>query len=232
MMPGTNEAPPPRAVVFDLDGLMFNTEDLYHEVGAEVLRRRGHAVSVELLDEMMGRPPHAALQVMIDWHGLSATTDELLRDSDEILAALLDERLAPMPGLLELLAAIESGGLPKAIATSSRRDYARRVLAPLDLESRFAFILTSEDVTQGKPHPEIYEKAARQLALSPGQMMVLEDSQNGCRAAIAAGSVAVAVKSRHNQRHDFRGAALVAESLADGRIYDVLRLSPPKNVSS
>ncbi len=232
MMPGRNEARSPRAVVFDLDGLMFNTEDLYHEVGAEVLRRRGHVASVELLDEMMGRPPHAALQVMIDWHGLTATVDELLRDSDEILAGLLEQRLAPMPGLLDLLSAIETADLPKAIATSSRRAYVRRVLAPFELEPRFNFILTSEDVVHGKPHPEIYKKAARQFSLPAAEVLVLEDSQNGCRAAVEAGSIAVAVKSQHNQRHEFHGAALVAESLADHRIYGVLRLSPPKNVSS
>ena len=69
--------PAPRAVLFDLDGLMFNTEELYQDVGAELLRRRGHAFTQELLDQMMGRPGRIALQCMIDRHGLDATVEQL-----------------------------------------------------------------------------------------------------------------------------------------------------------
>ena len=96
--------PAPRAVVFDLDGLMFNTEELYYEVGSEILRRRGYAFTPELLDQMMGRPSHIALQIMIDTHTLKATVAELLAETDEIFPGILRERLAPMPGLVELLA--------------------------------------------------------------------------------------------------------------------------------
>src|SRR3954471_14832465 len=115
--------PRPTAVVFDLDGLMFNTEELYQEVGAELLRRRGYEFKQELLDQMMGRPSHIALQIMIDTHTLKATVSELLAETDEIFPGVLKERLAPMPGLIELLDALEKKSIPKAIATSSRRNF-------------------------------------------------------------------------------------------------------------
>jgi HAD superfamily hydrolase (TIGR01509 family) len=217
--------PSPRAVVFDLDGLMFNTEELYQEVGSEILRRRGYEFTQELLDQMMGRPSRVALQIMIDTHTLRATVEELLAETDEIFPEILNERLAPMPGLIDLLAALERHVIPKGIATSSRRAFVETVLAKFDFQLRFSPILTSEDITEGKPHPEIYLTAARRLGIAPAQMLVLEDSQNGFRAAVAAGAIAVAVPGEHSRRHDFRGAALVADSLADPRLYALLELA-------
>ncbi len=216
----------PRAVVFDLDGLMFNTEELYVEVGTEILRRRGYEFTPALLDQMMGRPSRVALQIMIDTHTLKATVEELLAETDELFPEILRARLAPMPGLVQLLAALEQHHIPKGIATSSRRAFVDRVLSQFDYHPRFAPILTSEDITEGKPHPEIYQKAATRLGIAPREMLVLEDSQNGCRAAVAAGAIAVAVPSGHSHRHDFNGAALVAVSLADPRIYERLGISP------
>jgi HAD superfamily hydrolase (TIGR01509 family) len=215
--------PLPRAVVFDLDGLMFNTEELYVEVGSELLRRRGFPFTEELIDRMMGRPSRVALQIMIDSHALSATVEELLAETDEIFPEILRTRLAPMPGLVELLEVLERRAIPKGIATSSRRSFVERVLGKFGYQPRFSPILTSEDIVEGKPHPEIYLKASERLGIAPGEMLVLEDSQNGCRAAIAAGAIAIAVPGTPSRHHDFTGAALVAESLADQRIYELLR---------
>ena len=212
----------PRAVVFDLDGLMFNTEELYQEVGTELLRRRGYVFTQELLDQMMGRPSQIALQMMIDTHTLKSTVEELLAETDEIFPEILQRRLAPMPGLVELLAALERNAVPKGIATSSRRSFVERVLGTFGYQPRFSPILTSEDITHGKPHPEIYLKAAERLNVTPGEMVVLEDSQNGCRAAVAAGAITIAVPGEHSRKHDFTGVALVADTLCDKRIYGLL----------
>src|SRR5262245_28132989 len=204
---------------------MFNTEELYQEVGTELLRRRGHVFTQDLLDRMMGRPSHVALQIMIDMHTLRATVEELLAETDEIFPGILRERLAPMPGLVELLAVLEKNFVPKAIATSSRRAFVEHVLGVFGYQPQFSPILTAEDITHGKPHPEIYLQAAQRLRVPPVEMMVLEDSENGCRAAIAAGAITVAVPGAHSQRHNFSGAALVADSLRDQRIYELLQLS-------
>jgi HAD superfamily hydrolase (TIGR01509 family) len=216
---------PPRAVVFDLDGLMFNTEELYQEVGSELLRRRGYEFTQELLDQMMGRPSRVALQIMIDTHTLKATVEELIAETDEIFPSILADRLAPMPGLIELLEAIERHAIPKAIATSSRRSFVEHVLGVFSYQSRFSPILTSEDITHGKPHPEIYLKAAQRLNVAPENMLVLEDSQNGCKAAIAAGAITVAVPGEHSSRHDFTGAKLIADTLRDKRIYGLIGIA-------
>jgi HAD superfamily hydrolase (TIGR01509 family) len=219
------ELPPPRAVVFDLDGLMFNTEDLYQDVGTAMLRRRGKAFDAELLDGMMGRPANAALQLMIDYHQLDCTVGELTVETDTLFAGLLEDRLEQMPGLADLLNALERVDIPKAIATSSGPSFVRRVLDHFSLAPRFQFILTCDDIREGKPHPEIYLLAASRLGCRPQEMLVLEDSQNGCRSAVTAGAIVVAVPGGHSLRHDFSGAALVATSLADPRIYELLQLS-------
>jgi HAD superfamily hydrolase (TIGR01509 family) len=227
-----NGAQRPRAVVFDLDGLMFNTEELYQEVGSEMLRRRGKNFDAELLDGMMGRPANAALQLMIDYHGLECTVSELMAETDAIFATLLADRLEQMPGLPELLEALECAQIPKAIATSSGPAFVRRVLDHFELAPRFEFFLTCDDVRDGKPHPEIYLLAAKRLGVAPNEMLVLEDSQNGCRAAVAAGAVVVAVPGGHSRRHEFSGATLIAESLADSRLYALIELPPPREATA
>ena len=135
-----------RAVVFDLDGLMFNTEELYQYVGSEVLRRRGKTFEPELLDRMMGRQPQVALQIMIDYHGLDATPAILAAESEAIFATILDARLECMPGLIDLLDALEQHRIPKSIATSSPRQFVTNVLGRFEFEPRFEFILAAEDV--------------------------------------------------------------------------------------
>jgi len=214
----------PKAVVFDHDGLIFNTEDLYQDVGGELLRRRGCRFTPELLDRMMGRPGHIALQFMIDMHTLDATVEQLMLETDEIFPKILDTRLATMPGFLKLAAALEAAGIPKAIGSSSRRSFIVDCLSRFQLLPRFEFILSAEDVVDGKPNPEIYLTAAKRFGLSPSEVVVFEDSQNGCRAAVAAGTIAVAVPSGHSRTHSFPGAAFEADTLADPRIYELLGL--------
>jgi HAD superfamily hydrolase (TIGR01509 family) len=214
--------PPIRGIAFDLDGLLVNTEDLYHDVGGELLRRRGRTFEPELLDRMMGRPQQVSLQIMIDWHGLADTIETLARETGEIFSSLLDTRLEPMPGAVALVESLARRGLPGGVATSSGPEFAHDVLSRVGLRDRFGFVLTSADVTHGKPHPEIYELASRRLGIVPAEMLVLEDSENGCRAAVAAGAVVVAVPGAHSRRHDFSGARFIADSLADPRIAALL----------
>jgi HAD superfamily hydrolase (TIGR01509 family) len=208
----------PQAVVFDLDGLMFNTESLYRRVGTELLARRSKIADEAMFTAMMGRPPKVALQVMINWHSLDATVDGLLAETAAIFQPVLDQHLAPMPGLVDLLEFLEARRIPKAIATSSPRGFVEYVLSRYALEPRFEFSLTSEDVTEGKPHPEIYQRACERLSRAPHEVLVFEDSEAGCRSAVAAGARVVAVPGEYSLAHDFRGAILVAEGLGDPRI--------------
>jgi HAD superfamily hydrolase (TIGR01509 family) len=209
-------------VAFDLDGLLVNTEELYQHVGTELLRRRGKAFEPDLLDAMMGRPQKVSLAIMIEWHGLADSVEMLATETGEIFVSLLDTQLRTMPGAVDLLDLLDARGITRGVATSSGPEFAHDVLSRVGIRDRFAFVLTSADVSQGKPNPEIYQTAARRLAVEPGAMLVLEDSQAGCKAAVAAGAVAVAVPGGHSRRHDFTGARFIADSLADPRIEALL----------
>jgi pseudouridine 5'-phosphatase len=211
-----------RAVVFDLDGLMVNTEEMYIEVGHRLLEPWGHSYDDDLRHRMMGLPAMVALQLMIEHHSLDITLDDLAERSSTLVEEHISVRLESMPGLYELLDWLEANSFPKAIATSGTRTYARNIVEQLDIATHFHFILTAEDVTHGKPDPEIYRLAAARLELPPGEVMVLEDSENGCRAAVAAGTFAVAVPGDHNEGQTFDGVQFIADSLLDARIQQTL----------
>ena len=203
---------------------MFNTEDLYWDTGTELMRRRGHEFTQALNDAVMGLPPQPCFETMIRWYSLDETWEQLAAESEQIFLGIVDDRLAPMPGLVELLDALEAAGMPKAICTGSRRKLLDAILSRFELENRFQFTLAAEDIARGKPDPEIYQRAAERFGLDPRQMLVLEDSRNGCLSAVAAGAFVVAVPCRHSRDQDFSLASLVVESLADPRLYDALGL--------
>jgi len=204
-----------RAVVFDMDGLMFNTELIFNETGTELLRRRGVTNAQPVIDKMMGRRANEAFLEMIAHCQLKETVEELQAESDEIFHSILFDKIAPMPGLFELLDHIEQRALPKAVATSSGRSYLEEILGHFNLLDRFQFTLTSEDVEHGKPNPEIYLKATETIGHQPEHVLVLEDSGNGTKAAAAAGTHIVSVPHQFSVSQDFSRARHVAESLLD-----------------
>ena len=224
--PRTDSSPKPRseihAVVFDMDGLMFNTEDLYDEVGEILLSRRGQSFTLELKLAMMGLPGRVAFGVMKERTGLTETVEELQQETDAIFKTLMPERIEKMPGLDQLLTLIESAGFPKAVATSSHRQFAEKALGMFSLQPRFEFVLTGDDVTNGKPAPDIYLMAANKLSIEPKNMLVLEDSHIGSRAAAAAGAVVVAVPTTHSASCDFSHVDSVANGLSDPLIANLL----------
>ena len=213
-----------RAVAFDLDGLMFNTEDTYWKAGIELMGRRGCKYDKALSDAVMGRPPQYCFETFIRWHSLDDSWEELRDESEEIFIGLIDDGVDAMPGLWELLKALEKAEIPKAICTSSSRNVVSAVLTPFEMESRFQFTLTSADITRGKPDPEVYLKAADRFGVKPAEMLVLEDSQTGCKSAATSGAFAVAVPGGLSLDHDFSFASLVIESLEDKQLYQALDL--------
>ncbi len=213
---------PPAAVALDMDGLLFDTESIYFDVGDTLLRKRGLRFDAALQRRMMGRIGTDATAQMIDHHGLSDTAEALLAESDEIYAGLLPTRLRPMPHLSDWIARIEAAGVPMAVTTSSRRRFTDLILGTVPWAANLQFVLCGDDLTRGKPDPEIYLRAASQFAVDPAEMLVLEDSQHGVAAAVAAGAIAVAVPNVHTAEHDFTGAVLVAESLGDPRLWGML----------
>ena len=212
-----------RAVVFDFDGLMLNTEDIFELAGVELMARRGLEMTDTIRHGMMGRRPADAFKVLRDLTGLTDSLEDLMLETKVLFASLAENRLAMMPGLLEVFELLDAKKLPRAVATSSPRIYMTHLLEKFNLLHRIDFTLTAEDVTHGKPHPEIYLKAAQIHGVSPEEMLVLEDSETGTRAAAAAGAYIVSVPSRHTDFGDFSMSRLRVSSLLDEKLHQLLR---------
>ncbi len=216
-----SKIPTIRAVTFDMDGLMFNTEDLFDQVGSRLLSRRGHVFSLEVKLKTMGLPGPKAFEVLQREFDLSETYEAFQSEIDEIFSEILPGQLQTMPGLFQLLELLEVREIPKSVATSSHRGFAESVLGRFQLEPRFKFLLTRDDVVHGKPNPDIYLAAAEMLNVAPGEMLVLEDSLIGSSAAVAAGAFTIAVPTSHSQHQDFSHVDRVANSLVDDSILNL-----------
>lgn len=205
-----------------MDGLLFDTEGLYWEVGDTVLQRRGLRYSKALQSRMMGRVGIAALQQMVDFHSLEDSPESLLAESDELFAEKLAAGVPPIAGVPEWIEQLKKHELPFGLATSSRRRFVDILFESISWKQDFGFILTGDDVTHGKPHPEMYLRAAKLLDIPPEQMLILEDSGNGCAAGIAAGACTVAIPSIHTQDQNFEGVSLIAENISDPRLWAMI----------
>lgn len=217
------QSPAIRAVVFDLDGLMLNTEDVFEIVGQELMVRRGLVMTDEIRRGMLGRRAAEGFAAMKAMTGIPDLIEDLIQETEVLFEDVSRDRLTVMPGLQSILQLVEHRQLLRAVATSSPRAYMTPLLSRFELLHLFPLTLTAEDVTHGKPHPEVYLTAARLLQVDPAEMLVLEDSETGTRAAAAAGAFVVSVPNRHTAGGDFSMSRLKIESLCDERLHELLR---------
>lgn len=216
---------PLRAIAFDMDGLLASSEDIYEQVGVDCLKLRGKTFDDGLRQAMMGLPGPVALQTMIDWHDLDDTVAGLITETEKMFWDIAGDNLTAMPGVTELFDRLDGTDIKRGVVTSGFRSYADRILTLIGVRDRVEFVITADDITQGKPHPEPYLKATGLFGVEPAAMLVLEDSSNGCKAGVASGAFTVAVPNLHTAGHGFDGVAFVAETLADSRIAKVLGLA-------
>ncbi len=161
--------------------------------------------------------------VAFDLDGVIVDTEPLFERS--VCDLLEDRGLSLTPELAHrMLGTLERRGVPVAIATSSHREHVDKVLVPHDLLRRFSFVMTCEDVVYGKPDPEIYRKTANRFGHAAAEMIVLEDSPNGLRAAKGAGARCVVIPHSRVPLHDLGLADAVVSSLAADELTALLGL--------
>jgi len=183
----------PRAVVFDMDGLMLDSERAYTAAMAQAARDLGHDLPDALWLSMVGRGEAVCRQLLAARIGADAAQQllDLADERYERLAASggIDHR----PGIVPLLRWLRERGIARAVATSTRNPLATIKLQAAGLLPWFDVVCTSSDVAAPKPAPDVYLLAATRLGVEPGQCLVLEDSPTGVRAALAAGMTPVQV---------------------------------------
>jgi len=223
MAPCANQPQPDRrqplreslsVVIFDMDGLMIDSESVYWDVGRRLAQSFGKEVSDKTLGSMMGRKPIESMAVFATDLGLSAPPAELLERRDTEVFETLKRGVTPMPGLITALNALR-GRYRLAIATSATRKFLDMVIGQLKIADRFEALQTSDDVIDGKPAPEIYLKAMAKLGVDGKACAVLEDSSNGALAGKRAGAYTIAVPSQHTHWQDFSFVDYKAKDLDD-----------------
>ncbi|MEW5989261.1 MAG: HAD family phosphatase [Chloroflexota bacterium] len=215
-----------QAVIFDLDGLMVDSEPLAHRAWRQVLAAWGCEMDERAFGRLIGHRLAESAQMVVDIYNLPLPAAELAAREEAAMMALLPTAAIPvMPGLPALLDALNQRGLPWGVATSSGRAYAHLILQRLNLVERCRALATGEEVAHPKPAPDVYWLAASRLGTPPHLCLALEDSVPGARAAIAAGMVTIAVPNNGATAADFPFAHHVFGSLAQvaGRLDELLQ---------
>ena len=202
-----------RAMIFDMDGLMVDSEPLAIEAWETIVRRFGHQIDDVMFEQMLGVRQIECAALLLERFHLPIPAEALARERNETFLALLPGRLRAMPGLSVLIAELRARGLKRALATSGERRYVATVMSELNLDGTFDAVVVAEDVTRGKPAPDVYLLAAERLGLLPAQCLVLEDAPNGVAAAKAAGTICVAVPNEYTRALDLSAADAVMPSL-------------------
>lgn len=205
-----------KALVFDMDGLMIDSEGLYFEVEREMAREFGQVAEDALMWKMMGRSPLESMRIFARELRLPASPEDLLTARQARVEKKMLSEVLPMKGLYEIIETFHEK-LKLAISTSSPRRFVDIALEKLRLEHIFDVIQTHEDVTKGKPEPDIYLKAAEKLEVRPGECIVLEDSHNGALAARRAGCYCIAIPNEYTKEQDFSFVHHIAEDLLEAR---------------
>jgi HAD superfamily hydrolase (TIGR01509 family) len=182
------------AVLFDLDGVLIDTTALHYKVWDEFARSRGFIPTQEQLLATNGRRADETVRLWLGSNLSDGQVAAITVDREMYFNRLLRKESVPIvPGAQEFVRSLQKAGVPIAVATSAIPENARDSLSQAGLDGVFGAIITAADVTNGKPNPEPYLKAALRLGVSARDSLVIEDSVSGIRAAKAAGAKCLAL---------------------------------------
>ena len=182
------------AVLFDMDGVMFDTERMYQKAWLQAGRQMGVPMEPEIVDRLRGRNREGCARVCREIFGEDFDFDSMRTACRALMARWIEENGLPVkPGLYELLAELERRGIPAVLATSTTRDSAWGHLQRAKVDRYFLGAVCGDDVSRSKPDPEVFQKAAALAGRDPKNCLVLEDSPAGVRAGAAAGCCTVMV---------------------------------------
>lgn len=207
--------PPDFAAIFDLDGLLADTEPTWTESSIILLGRRGKTYDYSLKPKLMGRHPLEVLTLMAEYYGLDENPAQLLEERLEIIQELYRKKISPLPGAQELVRALHAAQVPMAVASGSPVILVETVLQSIGLASELCIRAGSNEVAHGKPAPDLFLLAAQRLQVPASICVVLEDAPAGVQAAHAAQMACIAVPGPLVKREQVDTADLIVTSLGE-----------------
>lgn len=218
----------PAAVLWDMDGLLVDTEPVWTVAEEELAARLGGTWSTELKARIVGTRLDVAVPTILAHYGADTSPDAVAEASTWLLSRMVElfaTSVTPLPGAVELLAALAARDVPMALVSSSYRSLVDAVLR--HGFGPFATTLAGDEVVHGKPDPEPYLTAAARLGVDPARCVVLEDSAAGVRSGLAAGCAVVGVPSVAGVRFAPHPRLAVRTSLTDLSYDDLVALAAP-----
>ena len=213
------------AVLYDLDGLIVDSEAIHGQASELALNKYGHTLedlSWEMRKNFYGKRVIDVAAEIMDCLGLKVSPEQWAEERLEIFMGLIEDGISLMPGVEQSLEFFDGKGLKKAVVSSGTRKYVEHILEITGVRAAFDAVVTGDEVTRGKPDPQCFLIGARELGGKPEGCLVLEDAYAGICAARAAGMIVIGVRNKYND--NFKGADLVLDSLAeiDDRLLDRL----------
>ena len=184
-----------RAVLFDFDGVIADTETIHYLTGKEVLKRRGYDLTRPVHDKTTGISMNDTWKVFREYFGFNDPTDVLMKEYFEVFDSKIDSDVRLVSGIRDVIYMAVTDGMKIAIGSSGEIDYILRIIGKFDLPFKKDQIVTAKMAGRGKPFPDIYIKAANMLRVPPSECLVIDDAPNGIQAATNAGMRSIYLNS-------------------------------------
>ena len=218
-----------RAVIFDMDGGLVDSEPLHLQALNQVLAPLGHQATAAENEQFWGMTSEECWRVIMQRYGLRGSLHDRLSRYDESVLRVLDQPITPKRGVPELLARLRLKGARLALASASKSSWVNATLSALRLCTVFDVVVTGDEVAHGKPSPDLFLLTAKRLGVSPTKCVVIEDSPNRVLAAKRAGMTAVALRTPTASNVRLNGADYVIDSLGEFPVEEAL--SHPKGTT-
>ena len=206
-----------RAVLFDMDGVLVNTEPVHYRMWKEAFYNRGLEVSYDVYKGCIGTTDNYLMDLIWDHYGRDFRGDKKLLEERMAIEERVpkEESYPEMPGVREMLRGLHEAGFMLAIASSSPVSRIETAVDHLGVRQYFSLLNSGENVARSKPAPDIYLDTAKKLGVEPAECVVLEDSENGTLAAVSAGMTCVGLRNPDSGDQNLERAKAVIRELKE-----------------
>jgi HAD superfamily hydrolase (TIGR01509 family) len=206
-----------KAVIFDVDGLMIDSELIQSRAYEEILQQYNKKPVLNKLGivHIVGIKAKDNWGILKKRYNLKEDTEILMKKRSKVYLNLLKEHIKPMKGLKELITLLKKNNLKLAVASSSVMKHIDVVLSGLEIKDHFSAIISAQFVKKGKPFPDVDLEAAKKLGVAPENCLVLEDAQSGVEAGKNAGMKVIVISNKFTKNHDLSKADLILNSLEE-----------------